>query len=71
MTFLQVMEVTTWDGRTKYKKEESKEDEEKRLAEWDKYLKDGDEKEEKGREEEKEDEVEKEAQEEDMEEDAT
>ena len=69
------MEVTTWDGRTKYKKEESKEDEEKRLAEWDKYLKDGDEEEgeEKKKEEdvEKEEEVEKEKKEEDMEEDAT
>ena len=64
--------MTTWDGRTKYKKEESKEDEEKRLAEWDKYLKDGDEKEEEGKEEEKEkgkdEEVEKE---ENMEEDTT
>lgn len=68
-----VMEVTTWDGRTKYKKEESKEDEEKRLAEWDKYLKDGDEKEEEGKEEEKEKgkDEEVEEKEENMEEDTT
>ena len=38
---LQVMEVATWDGRTKYKMEESKEEEAKRLEEWENYLKEG------------------------------
>ena len=37
----QVMEVATWDGRTKYKMEESKEEEAKRLEEWENYLKEG------------------------------
>ena len=37
----QVMEVATWDGRTKYKMEESKEEEAKRLEEWENYLKAG------------------------------
>jgi len=36
-----VMEVATWDGRTKYKMEESKEEEAKRLEEWENYLKEG------------------------------
>ena len=40
----QVMEVATWDGRTKYKMEESKEEEAKRLEEWENYLKEGGEK---------------------------
>ena len=35
------MEVATWDGRTKYKMEESKEEEAKRLEEWENYLKEG------------------------------
>ena len=34
-----VMEVSTWDGKTKYKMEETKEEEAVRLAEWEKYLK--------------------------------
>ena len=38
---IQVMEVATWDGRTKYKMEESKEEEAKRLEEWENYLKEG------------------------------
>lgn len=33
-----VMDVKTWDGRTKYKIEESKEDEAARLAAWEKHL---------------------------------
>ena len=37
----QVMEVALWDGRTKYKMEESKEEEAKRLEEWENYLKQG------------------------------
>ena len=41
------MEVLIWDGKTKFKMEESKEDEEKRLADWDKYLKGEEEEEEK------------------------
>ena len=36
-----VIEVATWDGRTKYKMEESKEEEAKRLEEWENYLKEG------------------------------
>ena len=37
----QVMEVALWDGRTKYKMEETKEEEAKRLEEWENYLKAG------------------------------
>jgi len=33
-----VMEVSTWDGKTKYKMEETKEEEAVRLAEWEKHL---------------------------------
>lgn len=33
-----VMDVKTWDGKTKYKTEESKEDEAARLAAWEKHL---------------------------------
>lgn len=46
---LKVMDVKTWDGRTKYKIEESKEDEAARLAAWEKHLQeDEEEKEQKG-----------------------
>jgi len=34
-----VMDVSVWDGRTKYKVEESTQDEEERLQKWEEYLK--------------------------------
>ena len=39
------MSVETWDGRTKYKVEESSKEETDRLDQWEKYLQEGDEKE--------------------------
>ena len=33
-----MMQVSTWDGKTKYKVSETKEEEEARLAQWDKFL---------------------------------
>ena len=33
-----VMSVSTWDGKTKYKVDETEEEERARLANWDKFL---------------------------------
>ena len=40
------MSVETWDGRTKYKVEESSREETDRLDQWEKYLQEGEGKEE-------------------------
>ena len=37
-TDFRVMSVETWDGRTKFKVEESQEDESERLKQWEEYL---------------------------------
>ena len=39
------MSVETWDGRTKYKVEESSKEETDRLDQWEKYLQEGEEEE--------------------------
>ena len=38
-----VMTVETWDGRSKYNINESSAEEKERLAQWEKFLEDGDE----------------------------
>ena len=38
-----LMSVETWDGRTKYKVEESSKEETDRLDQWEKYLQEGEE----------------------------
>ena len=40
------MSVETWDGKSKYKMEESKQEESERLKQWEKFLHEADEKEE-------------------------
>ena len=43
------MKCYTWDGKTKYKVTESAEEEKERLANWEKFLKEGEEEEEQKR----------------------